>query len=289
MSLSSKESDLTIPLLADLVQERTGIFFKPERYEVLVEKLSPLAIERNCSSLLDYFFILKYDPQAEKEWSRVYSALAVNETYFWREFDQIDALVNEIVPNLQRKRPGVPVRIWNAACASGEEPYSVAIALKEAGRFQAGPVEISATDFNQAALEKARAGEYRLRSFRALPPALLARYFTHLTSGQGETRYRLAESIQQLVNFSYLNLLDEKGMAKMGGYDMIMCRNAFIYFSDSAIRQVLESFYQALNPEGLLFVASAESLLRYTNQFDLIEIAGAFAYRKTSETGLKLP
>jgi chemotaxis protein methyltransferase CheR len=265
-------------LLVELILERTGLMYENSRVDLLIDRLTPLVIERGFDSFLDYYYLLKYDHQSEKEWRRLEAALAVNETYFWREFDQIQAAVDILIPQLQRSRPGVPVRIWHAGCATGEEPYSLAIALHMADRFSDGPIEISATDLNTEALARARAGIYRQRSFRTLPPSIRDSYFTELSKNE----LLLSDDIRAKVHFSHLNLMDQKMMALRQNYDIIFCRNVFIYFSPAAIKSAVTQFYQALNSYGYLFVAAAESLLRFTTQFEFTEIGGVFVYRKSA-------
>jgi chemotaxis protein methyltransferase CheR len=261
--------------LAQLIEERTGLFFDNSRGFLFSDKIAPLVAERGFTSVEDYYYFLRYDPQAEEEWKRVHSALAVNETFFWREYDQIRATVETIIPALRHKHPGKPVRVWHAACASGEEAYTFAISLAEAG-LSAGAVEIIATDFNPNALLAARKGIYRQRAFRSIPPAILAKYFQPV----GKDHYQIVERISSRVDFRFLNLLDENAMTLMNNFDVIFCRNVFIYFSENAIRRVIERFDRSLNPDGTLFVASAESLLRLTTRFDLVEIGSAFGYQK---------
>lgn len=277
-------TDPALGMLASLIHEQTGLVFEPNRFDLLVDKVGPLATESDCPTLLDYYYLLKYGEQSEAEWLRLQSALAVNETYFWREFDQIRAVVEHIVPGLRLNRPGQPVRIWHAACATGEEPYTMAIALREAGLDGPGRIEITATDFNLSALAQAREGLYRPRSFRSIPPDIMNRYFT---SESGD-RYRLKKTIREMVDFSYLNLMGDASTLRLSSCDIIMCRNVFIYFSDSAIRRVVEAFYHSLNASGYLFVASAESLMRITNLFELVEIGGAFGYQKMPAFDTKL-
>jgi chemotaxis protein methyltransferase CheR len=266
----------SVQLLADLILDRTGLLYENSRTDILIDRLTPLVVERGLDSLLDYYYLLKYDSQSEKEWRRLEAALAVNETYFWREFDQIKLAVDVLIPELQRIRPGTPVRIWHAGCATGEEPYSLAIALDMANRFSDGAIEISATDLNIDALARARAGIYRSRSFRSLPQSIKDSYFTRLS----EHEFALSNDIRARVHFSHLNLMDQKMMVLRRNYDIIFCRNVFIYFSPAAIRDVTANFYRALNTPGYLFVAAAESLLRYTTRFEFTEINGIFAYQK---------
>jgi chemotaxis protein methyltransferase CheR len=269
-------TNLALKMLVELIHQRTGLSFDNSRLDLISSKISTILQASNFSSLLDYYYFLKYDNSADDEWFRLQSALAVNETYFWREYDAIRATAEEIVPRLLRDRPYQPVRIWHSACASGEEPYTLAIALEEAGNNQKDRIIIDATDFNHAALAQARSGLYKQRSFRRIPTEILSSYFAH--NGQG--RYQLNEDIRKRVNFSYMNLMDEASMGQMRNYDIIFCRNVFIYFSDAAIRQVTNWFYRSLNTSGYLFVAAAESLLRITHLYELVEVQDAFAYQK---------
>src|SRR5215203_2943529 len=150
-------SDAAIPLLRDLVQERSGVFYETARCDVLAERLAPLVIERGFESFLDYYYLLKYDESSTAEWLRVMDALAVPETYFWREIDQIRALVDVVVPALVNTLQGTPLRIWSVPCASGEEPLTIAMMLDQAGWFARAPIEIHASDASPAQIERARA------------------------------------------------------------------------------------------------------------------------------------
>jgi chemotaxis protein methyltransferase CheR len=275
-----KFNDNSLKLLVDLILDRTGLIYENSRTDLLIDRLKPLVIERGLDSFLDYYYLLKYDHQAEKEWRRLEAALAVNETYFWREFDQIQAAANILIPQFMKDRPGVPVRIWHAGCATGEEPYSLAIALDLDKRFSQGEIEINATDFNSEALARARAGIYRQRSFRSLPDPIFNAYFTRLT----DREFVLSDKIRARVHFSHLNLMDQKMTALWQNYDIIFCRNVFIYFAPAAVKKVVAEFYKALNTPGYLFVAAAESLLRFTTRFEFTEIGGVFTYKKIAST-----
>ena len=263
-------------LLRDLIHERLGLNYDVERRDILRDRLAPLVAEHNLDSFMDYYYLLKYDIDSQEEWKRVQTALAVRETYFWREVDQICLAAQELVPAMQKQNPGKPVRIWHAACASGEEPYSMAIALQESGCFERGPIEILGTDFDQVSLRMARDAVYRERSFRTLPPNLRQKYFTE--HGNGMTK--LKEEIGSKVNFAYLNLMDQTAMQAMSGFDIIFCRNVFIYFSDSTIKLVTDHFYRALKDPGYLFLGAAESLLRVPTHFRFTEMSKCLVYVK---------
>jgi chemotaxis protein methyltransferase CheR len=216
---------------------------------------------------------LKYDSSAEVEWRNVLNALSVQETYFWREIDQVKALVQTLVPQWQARNTGSPLRIWSAACATGEEPLTIAIALNEAGWFERTPIEIVASDASTNAIDRAVKGIYRERAFRNLSPQLRARYFDSEASG-----WRVRSDIHSRVKWSIANLIDESQIAPLASADFIFCRNVFIYFSESAIGRVVRSFSRFMRPPGYLFVGAAESLLRLTTDFTLTEVDNAFVY-----------
>src|SRR4051812_38836385 len=176
-------SGSSFTLLRDLIHEHTGLFYENGKSDLLIDKLSPLVIERGFNSFLDYYYLLKYDAESEREWARVMNALSVQETYFWREMDQVRALVDVIVPQYFSDNAAQPLRIWSAACATGEEPLSIAMALNEGGWLDRAPIEIYASDASDAAIEKARHGVYRERSFRSLPPKLREKYFSEVKDG----------------------------------------------------------------------------------------------------------
>src|SRR5678815_5557131 len=167
----------TTSLIQTLIHERTGMHFDNGKSDILMDKLSPLVIERGFGSYLDYYYLLKYDPSARVEWQNVINALSVQETYFWREFDQVRALVQTLVPQWHARNTGSTLRIWSAACATGEEPLTIAIALNEAGWFERASIEIFASDASSKAIDRATRGVYRERAFRNLPAPLRDRYF----------------------------------------------------------------------------------------------------------------
>lgn len=269
-------------LLRDLIHERTGLYFDNGKGDILTDKLSPLVIERGFTSLLDYYYLLKYDDAAEEEWLSVMNALSVPETYFWREMDQVRALVDTIVPRWFDAPGAGPLRIWSAACATGEEPLTIAMALKEAGWLGRAPIEIRASDASTAAIEKARRGVYRERAFRNLPAELRARYFTQ----EGETKtWRVDAKLHACVDWGVVNLMDEAEVTPRASANVIFCRNVFIYFSSQSISRTVRTFAAHIRPPGYLLVAASESLLRLTEDFELQEIGDAFVYKRRTHAG----
>jgi chemotaxis protein methyltransferase CheR len=261
-------------LLRDLIRDRIGTWFEDDRRELLASKLSDRVRAVGATSFLAYYYLLKYDPTADAEWAELTDALSVQETYFWREVQQVRALADVLVPEHVAARRG-PVRVWSAACATGEEPLSIAIALREAGWFDRADVEVWASDASPAALEKARRGVYRARSFRALPPALQLKYFTPVEGG-----WRVDPELQARVRYSQANLLNPADTDRLATAPFVFCRNVFIYFSTATVARVVGQFAARMPRPGHLFVGVSESLLRAATAFELEEVGGAFVYVK---------
>ena len=282
--MGSRSQNLVLPegtsaLIRSLINERTGMFFDNGKSDLLIDKLSPLVIERGFSSYLDYYYLLKYDASARTEWQNVMNALSVQETYFWREFDQVRALIQTLLPQWQARNKGSTARIWCAACATGEEPLTIAMALNEAGWFERASIEILASDASSKAIERAVRGVYRERAFRSLPAHLRERYFE-----PDEEGWRVRGDIHSRVKWGIANLIDEDQIGPLASADFIFCRNVFIYFSESSISRVVRSFAKFMRPPGYLFVGAAESLIRLTTDFTLTEIDDAFVYAKRERT-----
>lgn len=261
-------------LLRDLVNERTGIYVDDRNLDIFMERLSSLILQRGLETPLDYYYLLKYDAEAESEWPRLIDTISVRETFFWREFEQIRALVEHILP-LHFSKPGAGIfRIWSAACASGEEPLTIAMAINEAELWKY-PIEIVASDASSAALRIARTGVYRERSFRILAPHLQARYFTACDNG-----WKMDRDIHRRVSWHKANLTVGEEIAPLAASNVIFCRNVFIYFKPETIKKVVESFARYMKCPACLFVGAPESLLKLTTRFELKEIGAAFAYMR---------
>lgn len=264
-----------LALLRDLIHERTGLFYDNGRYDTLVDRLAPLVIERGFQTFLDFYYLLRYDERAAVEWLRVMDALSVQETYFWREIDQIKGMVSTVLPVLLRERPG-PVHIWSAPCASGEEPLTIAMVLNEAGWFDRADITIHASDGSPAAIDKARRGRYRERAFRSLPQVLRDKYFVQ----QGSEWQPTPLLSRRVATWSVVNLADPHELAPYAGSPIIFCRNAFIYFSPASMKAVVNTFADRMPKPGYLFVGASESLLNVTDRFRLEDLERGFVYVK---------
>lgn len=263
-----------VTLVRDLVHERAGLFYDDGRLSQMADRLAPLVANRRFDTFLDYYYFLKYDPDSSDEWLAVMDALSVPETYFWREADQLRAIVDVIIPRLARN-VARPLRIWSVPCASGEEPLTLAMMFDQRGWRE--PVVIEGSDASPAALGRAAAGVYRERAFRSLPPALRQRYFEPVQGG-----WRIDPDVSRRVTWSQVNLMDTAAVSAHAAADVILCRNVFIYFSEQAIRKVVDTFARAMPSPAYLCVGAAESLLRITEAFELEQVGDAFVYVKKS-------
>jgi chemotaxis protein methyltransferase CheR len=268
------QRNLASALLRDLIDERTGIYFDENSMDILMQKLSPLMTERGIDSPIDYYYLLKYDSESAEEWTNLINTISVRETFFWREMAQIRSLVDVLVPQLAKSFTE-PLKIWSAACASGEEPLTIAMSLDQAGWFNRIPIEIYASDASSAAITAARAGFYRERAFRNLPGDLKHRYFT-----QAGDAWRVAPEIHKRIRWRCGNVTNRSEVEDLARSRIIFCRNVFIYFSESAIRNTAKLFEEQMPSPGFLFLGAAESLLKFTTRFELREIGGAFVYIK---------
>jgi chemotaxis protein methyltransferase CheR len=263
-------SSTVFTILSGLIEERLGLFFSPQDSDILAEKISPRAVEGGFETLLDYYYYLRYDAGAEQELERLAEALVVNETYIGRELDQLTALVDILVPRLLTERSNV--RIWSAACSTGEEPFTLAGMLNDRGLLPR--VELLASDISHRVLASAKSGKFSGRSLRALPPA--ASGWLELEGASATVKPELLHA----VRFQRINLSERAAVRRIGKVDVVVCRNVLIYFRDSMIKSVVESLVETLVPGGYLLIGASESLLRFSADLHCEEHGGAFFYRK---------
>ena len=261
-------------LLRDMIHAKTGLHFEDEKLDLLGDKLAPLLEARQLTSYLDYYYLLKDDVN-RVEWTTLFDALSVPETYFWREMDQIRAVVDEVVPRWVARLSGRPLRIWSVPCASGEEALTLAMALEEAGWFSRAPIQIHASDASEAALARAREGRYRERSFRALPDGLRERYFTAIDGG-----WQVSADLHTRIAWSRVNVVAREEAAALAASPIVFCRNLFIYFSEASVRKVVDMLASSMPSAGCLCLGVSESILRITDAFDLEPMQGVSMYVK---------
>lgn len=257
-------------ILSTLVEERCGLHYGASTMALFGDKVSQRAVEAGFESLLDYYYFLRYDPGSAGELEALVEALVVNETFFFREAAQLAVLVRDwLVPAV---RAGRRPRVWFAACATGEEPLTVAMMLAEHGVL--GKVELVATDISRRVLGRARAGVYGDRALRALPSAA-RRWIT-----SAGTQHVVSAELTAAIVWARVNLVSPDEVSALGTFDAVVCRNVLIYFNDDTTRVVVDRLAGALVPGGHLLVGCSESLLRLGTLLRCEERGGAFFYTK---------
>jgi len=265
--------------IRDLIAERAGIYFEPEKRELLKANLLQRMKECGLDTFADYFNLLSNTAGA-KEFDHLLDLITIPETHFFRDQAQFRALERVVIPEIVEKKsfPGATLRIWSAGCSTGEEPYTIAMILA-AGMTDAKypPIQILATDVSHAVLEAARRGVYGTRAVRDVPGEYINRFFTK--RGEG---YFLDDSIKEMVQFRYFNLMAEpRYFVEMSGWDIVFCRNVTIYFQSEATKKLIRNFHRSLREGGYLFAGFSESLRYLTDEFSPVQIEGAFVYKKT--------
>ena len=263
--------------LAAHLLARAGLKIGPERRHVLRRAYEGRMAALGLSEPSGYLRLLRdRGPSGEMELQQLLPWVTVGTTYFFRDAHQFRALEHRLVPDLLRavRSRGSPGRIWSAGCASGEEPYSLAMLLAEAGA-RPSDVEIWATDVNPEAVESARRGQYRERKLAGLPGKLFEKYFHRDTAG-----YAASDELRSFIRFERQNLIQPalSGVAA-GSFDLILCRNVIIYFDLPTVRGLMDRFRAALRPDGYLLLGYSESLFQIYDRLEMVEVEGAFIYR----------
>ncbi|WP_169568119.1 CheR family methyltransferase [Sneathiella limimaris] len=243
-------------LFSTLVRDRSGLVLSEDKVYLLESRLVPLARQRGLNTLEDLANELRRSND-EKLKEDITEAMTTNETFFFRDNKPFDIFKENILPHLLKTRSAnKTLRIWNAACSTGQEPYSVAMLLKEEAAKMAGwRVEILATDISNEVLEKAKSGLYsQFEVQRGLPIQLLIKYFQQI----GEM-WQIDSSIRAMVKFQKLNLLEP--LSSLGTFDVIFCRNVLIYFDHPTKAQVLKQMHKIMARDGALFLGGAETVL----------------------------
>ena len=248
--------------LRRLLRERSGLVLTADKQYLVESRLLPVARRAGLAGLPDLVQRLK-GASAEPLAVEVTEAMTTNESFFYRDKIPFQHFRETIVPTLLAARASQRrIRIWCAAASTGQEPYSLAMSLKEMGGAIADwRIEILATDLSSEVLEKAKAGIYsQFEVQRGLPIALLVRYFTQ----SGDT-WQIAPDIRAMVQFRPLNLLND--FAHLGTFDVVFCRNVLIYFDQETKASVLERIARVTDRDGYLILGAAETVVGLTESF----------------------
>ncbi|NSW89561.1 MAG: protein-glutamate O-methyltransferase CheR [Firmicutes bacterium] len=259
-----------------LIYKKTGIYYDCNKKYYVQKRLEKRAEALEMETLDDYYQMLKFtdDPL---EFEKLINELTVNETYFFRDFPQLRNFAEDVLPLVVReKRNSRRLKVWSAACSTGEEPYTLSIILQEMfDNPDEWELQILASDINTEVLHFAKIGLYENRAIKDVPPEYLEKYFT-----KRHDKYLVNLNVRRLVTFKRINLVDEYEMSGVRGCDFIFCRNCLIYFDDESRRSVLSSFYESLNPGGFIFLGYSESVGRISSAFKVQRIGDSIVYSK---------
>ena len=248
--------------LRNLLKTRSGLMLSADKHYLVESRLLPVVRKASLNDLAWLVLKLK-STNAESLIVEVVEAMTTNETFFFRDRIPFDHFRETIMPALIAARARERrIRIWCAAASTGQEPYTLAICLKEMGRMLAGwHVEIVATDISMEALEKAKSGIYsQFEVQRGLPIMMLVKYFTQV----GEL-WQLTPELRGMVQFKPFNLLSD--LARLGTFDVVFCRNVLIYFDQQTKTDVLDRMARVIAPDGFLALGAAETVVGLTESF----------------------
>lgn len=270
-------SDAEFRMFSELVRAHSGLHFGEEARFLLEKRLLRRMRELELDSFVAYHYRIRNSTAGDDEMPLLIDELTTNETYFFREFSQLRALVQEIFPELiaERGRRSGPINVWCAGCSSGEEPYSVAMLAREAGMQPRTDLRVYASDISRRMLRKARQGLYREASFRDTDPRMRDKYFA-----EKDRLWRIDDEIKKDVDFIHLNLMDRSKIALLGTMDVILCRNVIIYFDTETKCRVIQMFYEKLRPGAHLLLGHSESLINLSTSFELRHLRSDLVYRR---------
>jgi chemotaxis protein methyltransferase CheR len=252
-------------MICRLLRQRSGLVLSPDKAYLMESRLLPVARKWKLAGFEDLVKSIRSKPD-EALVRDVVEAMTTNESFFFRDIKPFDQFKELVLPAMLKNRAGQRrLRIWSAACSSGQEPYSLAMILSEMASQLAGwTIEIVATDLSSEILARAKEGTYsQFEVQRGLPVTLLVKYFT-----QSGDRWQISPKIRSMVDYREFNLLADPG--PLGRFDVVFCRNVLIYFDQETKAKVLDRLANLMPEDGFLFLGGAETVLGLTERFKLI-------------------
>ncbi|MBF0627694.1 MAG: protein-glutamate O-methyltransferase CheR [Magnetococcales bacterium] len=275
MAITQEEFDL----IRHFINEHSGIQINPGKEYLIENRLTVLLVQNGCENFIQLHAKLKTDTGPLR--TKVIDAMTTNETLWFRDDSFAAALSDHVVPMLVKKARTAPqVRIWSAACSTGQEPYSISMLINEELRKVDAPppaskFSILATDLSPSAIVLASSGRYsQLAISRGMRPDFLERYFK-----KNGMVYEIVPEVRNLVKFQQFNLMSP--FTEHGLFDFLLCRNVLIYFSDELKRQIYGKIHDSLQKDGVLAIGASESPRGYTTAFQQVMMGSAAMYRPT--------
>jgi len=271
-------TDTQFNKLRKIIYDRSGIHFQDTKKYVLESRLSRRIEELEFETFDQYLMFLTAGPYQTDEFQEMFNRITINETSFFRNEPQLRTFEERVLPELMEARKATKtLRIWSAACSSGEEPYTLAIQIyRSLGvRLADWRIEILGTDISEKVLDIAREGKYHNYAIRGVNPGVMTRFFK-----SDGNYHQLDAEIMSMVHFEKLNLKDVFAARRFGTFDLIMCRNVMIYFDDEMKKNVVKMFHNQLANDGTLYIGHSETLRNLDTGFTQLDLPQAFAYRK---------
>jgi chemotaxis protein methyltransferase CheR len=271
-------SDELYDKFVKMIYKKTGIFYEYNKKYYVHKRIEKRAELLQLDDLNEYYHLLKYSEETV-EFDRLINELTVNETYFFRDFPQLRNFAEDLLSLVVKQKEqnnDFKIKIWSAACSTGEEPYTLSIILQE---MLVDPekwdLQIIASDINTDVLHAAKIGLYEERAVRDVPSVYLEKYFT-----KRNDKYFINLKVRRLVNFMKINLMDSAALSEITDCDFIFCRNCLIYFDDDSRREVLSHFYRSLVPGGFILLGHSESVGRISSAYKMQRIGDSIVYSK---------
>jgi chemotaxis protein methyltransferase CheR len=268
-----------IQKLGQQIYQKLGLHFDDKKLYFLKTRVAKRMEALGIEDPRDYVFLVSYADHDGVEMQELANLITTNETYMFREYDQLQAFANHCLPEVltaKQERGDKTLRIWSAGCSSGEEPYTLAMILQEVfPQSQSWDCKIIASDIDENMLRKVQAARYGQRSVHDVPEEYRDKYLI-----QEGDEYVVRHRTAALVEAVHLNLHDRMALRTMRGFDFIFCRNVLIYFDDLSRKAVVDHFYNALKPGGYVFLGHSESIGRVTTAFKLKRFENHLVYVK---------
>ena len=262
--------------LCEFLYRRTGMSVDDSKRYFIDRRLAERIATTGSGSFQSYFAMLRSD--ADHEIEQLINAFTVNETYFYREDQQLRCMTSHLLGELlRRKGRSEAIRIWSIPCSTGEEPYSIAMWLMENwSEVDNYNIEIVASDIDTRALKLAAEGTYGNRALMRLSRHMIDRYFERV---DGDL-VRIDPGLRESVQFTRANLIDGQDMARYRDFDIVFCRNVLIYFDDASRRTAAENLYDCLRPGGYICLGHSETMSRISPLFSVCRFPEAIVYQR---------
>ena len=261
----------------DFIYDKTGIRFEESKNYFLTSKVLRRSEKLGLKSYEEYFNYLTTNVDRRQEVEKFIDIITIHETFFYRNEPQIKSFEKDVLAPLVVRKKGGKIRIWSAACSTGDEVYTTIFQFLQHGWLKDVKLEIVGSDISHQAVEDAQKGVYSEYAIRNVPQDLKNKYFKDV----GTRQAALGEDIKRMATFKAVNLKEPSQTRALGKFDIVLCRNVLIYFDHAAKEQVLWNIYDALADDGLLLVGHSENLYGYKHIFQAQkELSGCFAYKK---------